>query len=363
MLDALDECNDISHLLDRILEPELRKSASLLLSGRQNIATLCKDTKNLCNLEIGVEEASRDIRAYLGSKKEGTFGSELRDRTVDAIVEKSEGMFLWANLVSQDMESVYPPNFEAAIRALPQDLNSAYDKTLMRILTELRNKTQLLDICRKTLQWLSCSLRPLRMDELLSVLQKHFSLGESWLKEKSVKSACGSLVNIRKGRFQFIHFSTRDYLTGPYLANLARAELRQFHVDSRRANSSIATACLDYIQGPKVKEVLPLGWESYKESMTRTGGPSRLATASLQRTAWAGRVKTLLPFAEYAVRYWIQHLQSSTYLWDARDGLSATASFLKSDDTLLWLGLYFTLNPDGTDLMRLTFEFRQSPEI
>lgn len=363
VLDALDECNDISQLLDRILEPELRKSARLLLSGRQNIATQCNDAKSLCNLEIGVEEASRDIRAYLGSKKEGAFCPELHERTVNAIVEKSEGMFLWANLVSQDMESVYPTNFEAAIRALPQDLNSAYDKTLTRILTELRNKSQLLDICLKTLQWLSCSLRPLRMDELLSVLQKQSSSDEYWLKENSVKSACGPLVNIRKGRIQLIHFSTREYLTGPYLANLARPKLRQFYVDSRRTHVSIATASLNYIQAPKVKELLPLGRESYEESMTRTGGSSCLATASLQRIAWAGRVKTLLPFVEYAVRYWIQHLHFSTYPWDARDDLSTTASFLKSDDTLLWLELYFTLNPDDADLMRLTFEFRQSPEI
>ena len=365
-LDALDECNDFEPLLNKLLQSELRRSLSILLSGRQNVALECKDrTWNLCCLDIGVIEASPDIRAYLGSKRKGAFRPQLREETINAIVKKSDGMFLWANLVSQNLESVSQTDrIQAALHALPQDLNSAYDITLTRLLKDLRNRPELLTLAREALQWVVCSIRPLRPEELLAALQRNHMLDRSWLDLEHIELACGPLINNKMWGIQLLHFSTREYLTGPYLVDPARSEARQFHVDLREANARLSTACVEYIGSSMVKEVSILGRGSIFERPDCTAINSSQCIGLSKGINWEGREKVVnrggvmkvLPFAHYAISYWMDHLITCTYVPDISDDLEAVSAFMRSRDTFLWLELYLLLVAPDDGLMKLNID-------
>lgn len=353
IIDALDECVDARALFHALFKHSLQKSAGLFVSGRTNVAEQCEKLRELRRVDIGVVEASKDIELFLQTRSEGAFKGLLRQKIIDAVLAKAKGMFLWVSLVAQALECLNSATeVDNAITSLPDDLYAAYDTTLARMAASMRNQAGKQKLCRDALQWLACSERAMSVLELFTALSVGSEPKDILFTEKDVISACGPLAVVQQDTIQLVHFSTKEYLTGDYLAG--SAELLHFYVNPNQTNVTIARACTEYMRSAKVEKLFPVERNSNENRLTRSGiDTSRLAPESL-KDAWRHKVNTELSFAEYAVLYWLLHLQASTYGMDAQSTDSSISVFLKSHSTLVWIELYFTINCQLSDLEKLS---------
>ncbi|KAH9034377.1 hypothetical protein EDB83DRAFT_2197465, partial [Lactarius deliciosus] len=131
------------------------------------------------------------------------------------------------------------------------------DETYERMLRGI-NKAQT-DNARRLLQCLAVAVRPLRVEELAELLAFDFQgsssggipkLKDDWRwddQEEAVLSTCPSLITIvRNGGslvVQFSHFSVKEYLTSPRLAQ-SNKDVSRFHIDLEAAHTIMAQACL-----------------------------------------------------------------------------------------------------------------------
>ena len=153
----------------------------------------------------------------------------------------------------ETLRHCFPPNLRQSLNELPDSLDNIYERILRGI-----NKAQKED-AHRLLQCLTVAARPLRVEELAELLAFDFqatrnrgipTLREDWRwndEEQAVLSTCSSLITIiRNGRsrvVQFSHFSVKEYLTSPRLAQSC-GDVSRFHVQFNAAHTILAQACL-----------------------------------------------------------------------------------------------------------------------
>jgi hypothetical protein len=151
------------------------------------------------------------------------------------------------------LQRCFPRNLHRVLNELPKTLDETYEEILKRIDAAQRDDTH------RLLQFLTVAARPLRVEELAELLAFDFqatsdrgipTLREDWRwndQELAVLSMCSSLIAIvRNGDsrvVQFSHFSVKEYLTSPRLAQ-SRGDVSKFYVDLNAAHTILAQACL-----------------------------------------------------------------------------------------------------------------------
>ena len=173
-----------------------------------------------------------------------------------------------------------------------------YERILKRI-----NEAQK-DNAHRLLQYLTVAARPLRVEELMELLAfdcRASSSGgvhklENWRwvdHEDAVLSTCSSLIAIVLSNYslvvQFSHFSVKEYLTSPRLAQLPCVDVSRFHIDLEAAHTIMAQACLETLLRPD-----------------EDNGKSKA-----QRSH---RLK-------YAAQYWVEHAQFENVSSRVQDGM------------------------------------------
>src|ERR1700761_2483782 len=160
------------------------------------------------------------------------------------------------------------------------------------------------DDAYRLLQCLTVAARPLHVEELAELLAFDFqatsergipTLREDWRwndQEQAVLSTCSSLITIvRDGDsrvVQFSHFSVKEYLTSPRLAQ-SHGDVSRFHIDLNAAHTILAQACL--------------GTLLRLEEHTGNSG-----------SKW-------FPLAEYAAQHWAEHARFEDVSSRVRDGM------------------------------------------
>src|SRR5712691_5503377 len=147
--------------------------------------------------------------------------------------------FRWVFCQLEVLRYCFPPSVRQMLEELPETLDETYE----RILKEINKANR--DHAHRLLQCLTVAARPLRVAELAEILAVDFrttthggtsKLNADWRwedQEQAVLSTCSSLIAVveEDGNqvVQFSHFSVKEYLTSPRLANLG-AEFSQFHI-------------------------------------------------------------------------------------------------------------------------------------
>ncbi|KAH9204090.1 hypothetical protein DL95DRAFT_418527 [Leptodontidium sp. 2 PMI_412] len=290
IIDGLDECdqnerrltleffNDLINLCDntkagkiRLLiasrdEPDIRKSLSL--------ATLVR---------IGDRDTFQDIKSYiihraeLVEQKFRQFGLSKRDREYieQYVLDKSDGMFLYAKLVMMNLEG-QPclADLREELYRLPKGLSEAYGRTMDRI--ERNPRANEREVARKILSWMVCSRRPLRWRELqaaISIDTLHQIIDPNKRSATHVRDICGSLVEVISGdRVDFVHATARLHLFNSGYIPLPTAEL------------SMSVLCLNYLTFDCFEEHADDG------QLTQLGKDGYFA------------------FQDYAIAHWADHL-------------------------------------------------------
>ena len=196
-----------------------------------------------------------------------------------------------------------------ALASLPQDL----DETYSRILNSIDESYQQYAI--KILNWLCCSLEPLRLADIVKVVavdtdENPFFDAERCLPEPhDVLVICSSLVSIRTKEKSYpldnteyislSHFSVQEYLlseriTGPNTI---------FHVQRQSANALIAETCLGYLlSSDESKEGDEKAWAKkpyYDTDIIRRAERTRSTPLSYETRN--------CPLLTYAAMHWTEH--------------------------------------------------------
>jgi ankyrin repeat protein len=170
------------------------------------------------------------------------------------------------------------------LKELPETLDGTYERILRNIGQKNRK------YAHKIFQWLTVSVRPLRVEEVAEVFtirvddgsKKSPQFNAGWRPsnaEEAVLLACSALVAIvHSGGFQvvqFSHFSVQEYLTSSRLAD--SNFISYYHIPLLDAHTFLARACLCIL-------------------------------LQLDDTMDKNRIKDF-PLVEYAAQYWIYHAQ------------------------------------------------------
>jgi hypothetical protein len=198
----------------------------------------------------------------------------------------------------ETLRHCFPPNLRQFLNELLDTLDETYGRILRAI-----NKAQKED-ARRLLQCLTVASRPLSVEELAELLAFDFramdergipTLREDWRwndQEQAVLSTCSSLITIvRNGDsrvVQFSHFSVKEYLTSPRLAQ-SSGDVSRFYVDLNAAHTILAQACLGTL----------LRLDDHAGNSSSEG----------------------FPLVEYAAQHWVEHAQIEDVSSRVRDGM------------------------------------------
>ncbi|CUS15219.1 unnamed protein product, partial [Tuber aestivum] len=247
ILDALDEFPNETResLLSWIRELTVDHDAgslSILLTSRPE-ADIEKSLEPLTTFSISLQSniIDPDIRSYIQNSlgdRDGLkeFTNEIKSEIEDTLVCRSQGMFRWVHCPLRILQKcITPAAVRAALRALPEDLDSVY----LRILNSI-HKTQR-EYIRRAMHWLAFSAKPLTLGHLSEAISL-ISICPSLISFEDTRTGNSSTQEDRKLRLA--HFSVKEYLISQRAAQGPGA---YYHISEEKANLLMGHACLSRI--------------------------------------------------------------------------------------------------------------------
>ncbi|KAL9046215.1 MAG: hypothetical protein Q9214_000890, partial [Letrouitia sp. 1 TL-2023] len=202
LLDLKSQCQNLKLLVSSRAEHDI----SLLLNSKSDIFDV-----HHCN--------SQDIENYVDVRTNAWLSGLDLDRELMVevrqltkyIAPKSQGMFLYARLVCDGLESLSDPaDIQDGVRNLPQGLNEAYGRILERIDRDLSIAERVQ--ARAILEWVSCSIVPVSQNEIqlaLSVVNGKDPFQGRKESLLNVVQRCGPIIEINNDLIEFVHFSAK----------------------------------------------------------------------------------------------------------------------------------------------------------
>jgi tetratricopeptide (TPR) repeat protein len=346
----IDESNDTIEKLLQLLFGLLNANANfrVVLLGRQHALQLHVLEATIGAkpemIEICSDLVNQDISAFIDAGIAARVNSDLlrlpglRDSISKMLQEKSDGMFLWVELMINDL-SKSDSQFEVRerLRNPPRSLEEIYRRLFLRLVKRL-DKFQL-NLARKLLAFTIISCRTLEVNELQYALA--LDSGSSTFREhlllhpgQRILDVCGDFINIKDDFVQLIHFSIQEFLTRPEdeWQHSDDRDIICFRVDLEPTHRSLGSACVDYL------------------SMCEFGFP-------LSDTDALPKLAKDQPFLRYASRHAISHLSQAGPL------CSATArkirDFLGSENYAPWIEYLAMLVLGERSLAMLDDEFER----
>ena len=270
VLDALDELSTDckSEFLEQLVDltsflgrTGYRSPLKVFVTSRPEplIKSLLSDSA--CKIELDTARNNEDLVSFVSTTvhefaTQNSFPSDLRDKICAEIIEKAQGMFLWASLAWESFKgSVAIWNQAAvgqqlkALQRLPSGLQPLYDRLLSQV------NPRFVPELKRLFEWLVTAARPLSTAELAVVMAIHchhkalsdvdmgFSIGEF------IKQSCSNLVKVDdSGSVSLVHQSFKEYLTrkSEHFHSPA-TKSHQFQIDLGRAHSQALVSCFTYL--------------------------------------------------------------------------------------------------------------------
>ncbi len=263
VIDGIDECRDpVSDLFKRVLDFQVAcPQISSLLFGQRHILEAVESPMNSLTITPDLVKADIDlfVRTHI-QKSQLLNDDEIRQTVFTRITEGADGMFLWAQLMLDDLErSNSKHELIQRLHTLPYGLEATYNVLLERLLAELDEGE--LGLASAVLRLLTVACRRLTLDEIsvayaLSLVSNLAtgtppSFTDCLLVDpvRSVTKVCRALVNIEDSRVALVHLSFKEYLTRPLNKWIEKdgMHLTRFRTDTIASHSWLASLCLDYL--------------------------------------------------------------------------------------------------------------------
>lgn len=261
VVDGIDECEEpdrkefLEIILDLVRQCDQREPGSLrLVIFSREEPDIKKRLAGPNTIQIMPDDVGQDIENFvefhsrrLQEKFQDFLTEDLRVKIQDRVVNLADGMFLFAFLVMRNLgeqDNVEGLKQELDPKTFPKDLDSAYERTLERIME--RASPGQGDVILTILKLMTCCWRPLKWHEI----QAAISIVTDDESEKLDPDRCltgqaqdllGSLVlsgPAEGGRVEFVHKTAEDYM--------ARSS-KVTNITALSAEHRVTLLCLQYL--------------------------------------------------------------------------------------------------------------------
>ncbi|CAN9299279.1 unnamed protein product [Alternaria alternata] len=293
VLDGIDEADSQSLLINSLLNIRSTTTIKIFLSSRpMKVPSRHMDQGSPIAVRfLSESDTSEDIRAYVNTSIRDILSASdtIQQDVIDKILAKASGSFLWVRLSLETLRHSWhtQEDIQKALTELPTGMLGLYEQMLVRLLSQPERSGRL---AHRILSWVSCSWRPLRLDELQVALEPEFT-GFVNL-EDTINQICAHFVSVDNGKVSLIHDTARQFLT-------SKQSTRAAFVQPRHAHSQIAERCLIYLS---------------QDTWSRT---FRAISSSDPDAKRGARINRLLlaeegfPLLGYATCYWAYHVSKS----------------------------------------------------
>ncbi|KAF4629093.1 hypothetical protein G7Y89_g9055 [Cudoniella acicularis] len=339
VVDALDEM-DIDQepfFLDFLRLGKLKPSSiKLLMTSRPlpRIEQVLKDPSVL-QIRLGQQLVDRDIAVYVNHRlnQRSDFNDDLKQAVKDEIRKRSQGSFLYARLIMDELTSHFDqmiPDIKFIQRSLdwlPVTLEDMYNGMLLD--HSLRSRvSQELQVT--ILRWVTHSSRPLRLLELATMLDSLKNEKNGKDTKAVVRAACGPLLEILEDEtVSVIHHSFTEFLTDS--SREGRKAPRSVHpqfpvISSLATHRFLAVTCLQYLNSGCLVD-----WKvkPRKEDDDFYNHPVVTQTP----------IHLQHPFLGYAVGNWCSHVKKVGSVDEGLYSILDTFMQVDSHDFKAWLDL------------------------
>jgi hypothetical protein len=251
VFDGADECGDPTEFLELIKDLCIKTTTRVLLLSRPNVDLPIDFRHQSIHLR---SSNVKDIEQYLKPKVRGWKQKKYitaetpSELIIDKLVAYSEGMFLWARLMTQylDLRALSPKERLEAILE-PKEfkgLHGIYAKILKAL--ELGHDKEIA-IIQKIFGFIAISLRTLSVSELqtaVAINPGKVTDVTSLITDfgDALPVICGALVEAQSDySVRFVHSSFRDFLS----TGLSKESI--FNLDEGSTNIRCSIACLSYL--------------------------------------------------------------------------------------------------------------------
>ncbi|KUJ10009.1 ankyrin [Mollisia scopiformis] len=350
VVDALDEMELLPNdsFLSRLnnLATFRPNNVKLIVTSRPE-QYLQKSLNDTSIVHISLEEdlVGKDIILFLSHRLQSLISQSdqqsLRDSLVSAISERSNGLFLYARLL---LDQIAPHlgstqvDVNELVKNIPISLEDMYNSMLFHNATSLKID---IEIQMFILELATHASRALRLNELASALASAFPTSMIPMAPKLLtRSACAPLLEILEDEtVQVIHHSFTEFLLNEERSLDEENSGPQFPVlNTSHVHRKLTIVCLDHLQSGGLrleKQTLETG----KGTATKQRRGRRFPEENTVDRENYQEAKLFNPFLEYAVENWAFH--ASKYDFEDDGFFQSIEKFLNHDsiDFKKWLKL------------------------
>ncbi len=241
VIDALDECDSPKIFLECLRSFADKLPVRILILSRKtdsismNFNRLSRSLSVLRIEKSTTGHNQKDIERLVQMELDHMRGSsEFRDQLLQDIMKRSEGNFLWVQLV---LEEVMGCHTEGKIREIlndvPSDMTLMFQRMEKNLLNSIRQSDK--SLISALLEWSTCAQRPLSLTEMSQALQPEFS-GFLDLK-RTVQGTCGQFIQVDGyDKVTVLHHTTREYFT--------RSSETEFRINPEKCHEKLFTRAL-----------------------------------------------------------------------------------------------------------------------
>jgi WD40 repeat protein len=316
VLDGVDEADLQSQITSCLLSMRPATTIKIFLSSRPMKIPAVSAGKEGCVTPILLSDGDteKDIRAYVTTAIHNILSADevVQHDLIDQILAKASGSFLWVRLSLESLSHNWhtQEDIRKALNELPPGMLALYEEMITRLLSQ-PPRTELL--ARRILTWVTCSWRPLKIEELETALESEF--GRFLNFEDTLNQICGHFLSIDNGRISLIHATARQFLTSE------RASQPAF-IQPREAHSQMSVRCLVYLSQDFWSRI----FRAVSLSVTDDHGYIRKNRLLLAEQG--------SPLLGYATCYWAYHVSKSST--SSRELTGALTKFF-SQHCLSWI--------------------------
>ncbi|KAH8891765.1 hypothetical protein GQ53DRAFT_719447 [Thozetella sp. PMI_491] len=289
VVDALDESRLETDLVRLLVKLSDSGFAKVVVTSRNEPEYYHITSEAISLLDIDMADTQRDIAIYLHQRP-----SIINERIRAAILQRSNGCFLWAFLVVERLSNC--ADSSARLRLVEKE-PTGMRELYARVVRYISNREDI----QRILTWAACATRPLTLEEMAFVMK-----GQTADISETVRRECHDLLYVdSKERIRIRHSSAREFL----LRTSIMDDLAGFAINPKSAHEQLALACLEYLTGLEMK-----GKQRRKMSTTSS---------------------TRSPFISYACSSLYEHLNLASS--QNEKIVVSLVEFLTSSNVLAWV--------------------------
>ncbi|XP_015774901.1 PREDICTED: uncharacterized protein LOC107353100 isoform X4 [Acropora digitifera] len=224
-----------------------------LVTTRPEI-NIAENLKNLHPLQLDPndEENIKDIYLCFDKQVSHLLQSEHKEMVLRALVQKSEGVMLYAHYLADFIKKEVPVlSPELLDSVLPSGISSVYRSYFKRLETELCTELSVMEDPFFTfLSAVAASREPLPLGFVSKLLLPGKSTSAAQRKVKAAISCVSALLPVQDGCIHFFHKSVKDWLIDK--SNYGQ---HHFSVDEKEGHEVLSKLCIDELHELKRKGV------------------------------------------------------------------------------------------------------------